>query len=225
MVKQELEKALVRTRVLIADDHKVVRRGLRALLKDQQDLDIVGEADDGRAAVEMARELEPDVIIMDAVMPGLSGALATKQLQKQCPNARVVALSMHSDKRYVADMLKAGASAYLLKTCDVSELVHAITIAAAGRTYLSPDVAEAVVEAYVNPLEAGPSRSQLTDREREVLQLLAEGKSAKQTGVLLHVSSRTTDSHRQRIMDKLGLYSVAELTKYAVRAGLTSLED
>lgn len=213
-------------KLLLADDHKVVRRGLRALLKDQADLEVVGEADNGRLAVQGARELSPDVVIMDAAMPDLNGAGATRQITAACPGVKVIALSMHSDKRYVSAMLRAGASAYLLKTCDVEELLHAITAVTAGRTYLSADVAGTVVEGYVNQASTDSSRSAaLSDREREVLQLLAEGKTAKQIALRLHVSSRTIDSHRQRIMEKLGLHTLAELTKYAVRTGLTSLES
>ena len=214
------------TRLLLADDHKVVRRGLRALLKDQGNMEVVGEADDGRLAVQMTGELSPDAVIMDAAMPGLNGDTATRQIRKEYPTVRVIALSMHSDRRYVLRMLRAGASAYLLKTCDVDELLHAISIAAGGGTYLSPEVTETVVEECMNGAHAEPSDAAgLSDRETEVLQLLAEGMSAKEIGNLLHVSSRTIDSHRQRIMEKLDIHTLAELTKYAVRAGLTSLES
>jgi len=167
----------------------------------------------------------PDLVVMDAAMPRLNGAGATRQIRSYCPNTSVIALSMHSDRRYVAGMLKAGASAYLLKTCDLEELLHAIDIAVQGGTYLSPDVTGTVVEAYVGGEGCTPGQpSDLSDRETEVLQLLAEGQNAKQIGSLLHVSSRTVDSHRQRIMEKLGIHTLAELTKYAIREGLTSVD-
>jgi len=211
--------------VLIADDHPVVRRGIRALLTQRDGFEVVGEAGNGRQAVEAVRRLRPEVVIMDPAMPELNGADATSQILKEFPETVVVALSMHSDERYVSQMLAAGAAGYLLKTCDAEEFFHAVEVALQGRTYLAPEVAGAVVDGYVNGY--GPKTAEenkLSDREREVLQLLAEGKSAKQIGRLLHVSSRTVDSHRQRIMAKTGVDSMAELTKYAIRMGLTTVE-
>jgi DNA-binding NarL/FixJ family response regulator len=211
------------TRVLIADDHPVVRRGVRALLTSREDYEVVAEARNGREAVDLARSHMPTVILMDPSMPELNGADAATRIRSECPGAVVVALSMHSDAQYVLRMLAAGASGYLLKTCDVEELLHAIEVACKGGMYLTPEVASEVVDCYLNgrgPVE--DASSLLSEREREVLQLLAEGKSAKEIGQLLHVSSRTIDSHRQRIMAKLRVDSVAELTKCAIRMGLTT---
>jgi DNA-binding NarL/FixJ family response regulator len=213
------------TRLLLADGHQVVRKGLGALLRERAGFEVVGEAANGREAVERTRELAPDVVIMEVAMPGLNGAGAASQIKKELPKVNVVALSMHSDGRYVSRMLKAGASAYLLKTCDVEELLRAIRIVATGGIYLSPEVTGTVVDGYVNGTGQGaPEAPELSERETEVLQLLAEGENSKQIGFLLHVSSRTIDSHRQRIMAKLDLHTLAQLTKYAIRAGLTSVE-
>jgi len=214
------------TSVMVADDHPVVRRGVRALLASDEGYQVVGEAGDGREAVEMARRHMPDVVLMDPAMPELNGAEATARILKECAGVVVVALSMHSDPQYVSRMLIAGASGYLLKTCDTEELLHAIEVSLKGGKYLAPEVASTVVDAYVNgrdPNEADVSA--LSDREREVLQLLAEGKTAKQIGCLLHVSSRTIHSHRQRLMAKLKIDSIAQLTKCAIRMGLTTAES
>ncbi len=212
-------------RVLLVDDHAVVRTGLRALLDGQGGLEIVGEANDGWSAIELAAELSPDLIIMDVVLPRLNGPAAVRQIRKDCPSVAIVAFSMYSNGRYISEMLEAGASAYVLKTCDVEELWHAIRVALGGKTYLSPEIAGTVVEGYLNAPSTGLPDSRLSERERQVLQLLAEGKGSKQVAPVLHVSPRTIDSHRQRIMEKLGLYSVAELTKYAIREGLTPIES
>ena len=213
-------------RVLIADDHRIVRDGLRSLIAEEQDMSVVGEAENGRAAVELAQELSPDVVIMDVSMPGLNGLEATRQIRKAVPAPRVIALSMHADRRFVTGMLSAGASGYLLKDCAFEELVRAIRAVASGQTYLSPGVAGAVVQDYVNRLAASdqPAPSVLSPREREVLQLVAEGWATKEIAAQLHVSVKTIETHRRQIMDKLGVGSVAELTKQAIRMGLTSLE-
>lgn len=212
--------------IIVADDHKVMREGLRSLLEKQGDFEVVAEAEDGRTAVRLAGELEPDIIIMDVAMPDLNGIEATRQIINDSPDMKVVALSMYPDKRFVAEMLKAGASGYLLKNCAFKELVNAIRIVTDNQIYLSPRIAGVVVGDYVGQLSKKGSSafSALTDREREVLQLLAEGKSTKQIASRLNLSTKTIDSHRQQIMKKLSIRSVAELTKYAVREGLTSLE-
>ncbi len=212
-------------RIVLADDHKIVRDGLRSLLENQQDIEIVAEAEDGRTTVKQAQKFSPDVIIMDISMHDLNGIEATRQIIARSPGVKVLALSMHSDKRFVTGMLRAGASGYLLKESAFSELVNAIRVVASNQTYLSPRIAGMVTEDYVHHLSATDSsvRSTLTAREREVLQLLAEGKSTKQMAVQLHVSVKTIETHRQKIMDKLDIYNVAELTKYAIREGLTSL--
>jgi len=213
-------------RILLADDHQILREGLRTLLEKQPDIKVVAEAEDGRTAVQLARKLSPDLVIMDIAMPDLGGIGATRQITAEIPGVKVVALSMHADRRFVARMLKAGASGYLLKDCAFEELVHAVRTVASGRTYLSPGIADVVIEDYLRHLpETDPlALSSLTPREIEVLQLLAEGKNKKQIASRLHVSVKTVGTHRQHIMNKLGIHSVAELTKYAIRVGLTSLE-
>lgn len=213
------------TRILIADDHKVIREGLRALIATREDMEVVGEAADGRQAVELAVSLQPDVVIMDVGMPELNGIEAARQITRSCPNTRLVALSINADQRFVSEMLQAGAGAYLIKTCDFEELVKAIQCVLSGRKYLSPDITSAVVDDYLRRIPNGaqsPTRA-LSPKEREVLQLLAEGNSVKDVAAKLHVSVKTVHTHRQHLMDKLGLSSLADLTKYAIREGLTTL--
>jgi len=213
-------------RIIIADDHQILRQGLKTLLEKEPDMEVVAEAEDGRKTVIMVNELTPDVVIMDVNMPDLNGIEATRQILADYPEMKIIALSMHADRRFVINMLKAGAHGYLLKDCAFEELAQAIRLVMANKTYLSPGVAEIVVKDYVNRLP-GPAQtafSVLTAREREVLQLLAEGKSTANIGELLHISIKTVETHRQQIMNKLGIRSVAELTKYAIREGLTSLE-
>ncbi len=214
-------------RVILADDHKIIRDGLRALIESEPDMELLADADNGRTAVELARKLKPTVVVMDIGMPDLNGMDATRQIQAEAPCVKVIALSMHADKRYVAGMLSAGASGYLLKDCAFEELSNAIRAVAANKTYLSPGISGVVVSDYVQRLkgDAPALRPGLTPREREVLQLVAEGKSTKEIAALLHVSQKTIETHRQRVMDKVGVRSVAELTKFAIREGLTSLED
>ena len=211
-------------RILLADDHKIVRQGLRTLLEQEPDMEVVAEAEDGRIAVRLARELAPQVVIMDVGMPDLNGIEATRQVLADTPGLKVIALSMHSDRRFVVNMLKAGASGYLLKDSAFEELAAAIRVVMLNKTYLSPGVSDIVIKDYVQgPREDSSVFSVLTPREREVLQLMAEGKSTKQIADRLHVSIKTIETHRQQIMTKLGIHSVAELTKYAVREGLSSL--
>ena len=214
-------------RILLADDHRIVRQGLRSLLEAEADFTVVAEADNGRAAIDLTDELAPDVVVMDVGMPELNGIEATRRIASRSPRVKVVALSMHSDRRFVAEMLKAGAAGYLLKDGAFEELVGAIRTVAAGRTYLSPRIADVVVEGYLrnNTTPAEPTAyARLSPREREVLQLLAEGKATKEAAAALHLSVKTVETHRRQIMEKLNMYSVAELTKYAIREGLTSLE-
>ncbi len=211
-------------RVLLADDHQIVRDGLHALLDAETDLEIVGEAREGRAAVQLAAQMKPDVVIMDIGMPDLNGMEATRQILEAAPGVRIVALSMHSDRRFIEGMFKAGAAGYLLKDAAFEELARAVRTVVAGRPYLSPSIAAAVIDGYVNPAAGSASAADLlTPREREVLQLLAEGNSTKQIALSLDVSVKTVETYRSRLMEKLDLHSVAELTKYAVREGLTFL--
>jgi DNA-binding NarL/FixJ family response regulator len=216
----------VTIKVLLADDHQIIRDGLRSLLTNEPDIEVVGEANDGRAAVEMTQRLKPDIVVMDITMPGLNGIEATRQVRAISSDIKVLALSMHADKRFVAGVLHAGASGYVLKNCAFRELIQAIHTVAVNQTYLSPTIADIVVESYVrhSPLPASPL-SVLTPREREVLQLIAEGLTLKKIAATLCVSPKTIETHREQIMRKLNASSVAELTKYAVREGLTSLED
>jgi len=214
-------------RVLIADDHKIMLAGLRSLLEKQTDFDVVGEADNGRMAVQMAHEKKPDVVVMDVSMPDLNGIEATTQIIESLPETRVIALSMHSDKRFVMGMLRAGASGYLLKDCASQELANAIVQVATGKKYLSPEITGVVLGDILqggSPGEVATATSQLSPREREVLQLIAEGWSTKQIASHLYVSVKTIETHRRQIMKKLDLHSIADLTKYAIREGLTSIE-
>lgn len=213
-------------RVLLAEDHRIVREGLSSLLEKQEDMEVVAEAEDGRTAVRLAKEFYPDVVVLDVVMPGLNGVEATRQIVAELRRVKVVALSAHGDKRLVVEMLRAGASGYLVKDCALEELASAIRAVMANQGYLSPGIAGTVIEECVHsfPIGDASASSVLTPREREVLQLLAEGKSAKEVASCLHVSVKTVEVHRHRIMSKLDIHSMAELTKYALREGLTSLE-
>ncbi len=213
-------------RILLADDHKITRQGLRSLLEKESDMEVVAEAEEGRTAVRLVRELSPDVVVMDVSMPDLNGMEATRQIVAELSDVKVIALSMHSDNLFVSEMLKSGASGYLLKDCAFEELARAIHVVVDGKTYLSPAVSGVVIDDYLHHLTRteSPSSEVLTDREREVLQLMAEGNSTKQVALKLHISVKTVETHRRQIMSKLDIHTVAELTKYAIRQGLTSLE-
>jgi DNA-binding NarL/FixJ family response regulator len=207
-----------RIRILLADDHAVVRQGFKMILDAQADMEIVGEAGNGRQAVELAEQLRPDVVVMDVAMPELNGIEATRRLASSVPHARVIALSMHKDSVYVREILRAGARGYLLKDSGAADLVAAIHAVASGESYLSPAVSNAVLDDYrrhvTNPIDL------LTSREREVLQLLAEGKTNKEIAGVLNLSVYTVDAHRGRIMEKLNLHSINDLVRFAVRNGL-----
>ncbi|HNY40555.1 MAG TPA: response regulator transcription factor [Bryobacteraceae bacterium] len=210
-------------RVLLADDHGVVRKGLRFLIENEQGFEVVGEAGDGREAVRLAKELTPDVVVMDIAMPQLNGIDATAQLLKASPSSHVLILSMHNDESYILRALEAGAKGYILKETAEDYLLGAIRGVAQGKPFFSPAIAQTLLEDYMRSLQQKgqqDSYSLLTDREKEVLQLLAEGRSNKDVAQLLDLSVYTVETHRTRIMQKLNLHNTAELVLYAVRKKL-----
>jgi DNA-binding NarL/FixJ family response regulator len=211
-----------RVGVLVVDDHAMFRQGLVALLERADHISVVGEAADGREAVKRAIELKPDVVLMNVTMPGLNGIDATRQITHECKGSRVLALSSRRDRRTVESMLSVGASGYVLKDCSFDELIGALRAVAEGRSYLSATVADALVKGFVEG--RGHDQGPLSAREREVLQLISEGFPTGEIAQQLHISTKTVDTHRRQIMGKLGARSIAELTKYAIREGLTSLE-
>jgi two-component system, NarL family, response regulator NreC len=217
-LKYVFQSAMKRIRILLADDHAVVRQGFKMILAAQPDMEIVGEAGNGREAVELAEKLHPDILVMDVAMPELNGIEATRRVVSSLPHSRVVALSMHKDSVYVREILRAGARGYLLKDSVADDLVAAIRAVASGEGYLSPGVSNAVLDDYrrhvTNPIDL------LSSREREVLQMLAEGKTNKEIATVLNLSVYTVDAHRGRIMEKLNLHSINELVRFAVRNGL-----
>jgi DNA-binding NarL/FixJ family response regulator len=204
-----------------------MRHGLRSLLATHQGIQVVGEAENGRDAVRLTKELEPDVVIMDVAMPELNGIEATHQITSTSAKVRVITLSMHFDRQLVSKMLEAGASGYLLKDCAAEELVEAIRTVFRGGTYLGRKIEPIVIKDYVERLKSpDPGKtSTLTSREREVLQLIAEGRSTREIAQRLFVSAKTVETHRRNIMQKLGVNSIAELTKYAIREGITSTDS
>jgi DNA-binding NarL/FixJ family response regulator len=212
-------------RILLADDHTLLRQGLHSLIEEQPDMTVIAEAEDGRAIVQLAAKLRPDIIVMDISMPGMNGMEATRQILSKDPGVKVLALSMHTDRRFIVEMLSAGASGYLLKDCAFEELICAIYALADQRTYLSPKISDMVVKDYASRISksAVSALSVLSAREREVLQLLAEGKSTRNIASILQIGVKTVETYRQQIMEKLDLHTIAELTKFAVREGLTSL--
>lgn len=212
-------------RILLTDDHKLLREGLHALIEEQPDMTVIAEAEDGRATVQLAAKLRPDIIVMDISMPGMNGMEATRQILSNDPGVKVLALSMHTDKRFIVEMLSAGASGYLLKDCAFEELICAIHALADQRTYLSPKISDIVVKDYVcrSSKSTLSALAVLSPREREVLQLLAEGKSTRKIASILHVGMKTIQTYREQIMEKLDIHTIAELTKFAIREGLTSL--
>lgn len=213
-------------RILIAEDHGVVRQGLKVLIDNQADMEVVGEAEDGLQVAELARELSPDVILMDISMPNLNGIEATRLILRDNPDIKVIALSVHSNKHFVTDMLRAGVSGYVLKSCLFDEVVGALYAVDSGEYYLSSKVNEIVLDDYLHRLmtTCESKKDKLTDRERQVIQLLAEGKTTKQIGRQLHVSPKTVDANRRQAMEKLEISNIAELTKFAISEGLTSIE-
>jgi len=223
VLPEAAKETLVGLRILMVDDHKILREAVGSLLNNEMGMEVIAEAEDGRIAVDLARELHPDVVVMDISMPNLNGIEATRQITRELPEVKIVALSEQSDQRCVSETLRAGASGFVPKQCGIDELVSAIRSVAANHTYLSSEITGVVVEGYIHRLSEyeNSAYSVLTDREREVLQLIAEGKSTKETAKELHLSSKTIEWHRSQFMKKLHLTSIAELVKYAINEGLT----
>ncbi|HTZ19184.1 MAG TPA: response regulator transcription factor [Dissulfurispiraceae bacterium] len=214
-------------RILLADDHRIMREGLRELLNKQADFEVVAEAGDGRKAVSLSQEFRPDVVIMDVSMPALNGIDAARRIISDNPAVKVIALSMFADKTFVSEMFKAGSVGYILKDCACDELVFAIRAVLKGQLYLSPGITTFVLKDFLQKSFKSKASSSvfsnLSNREREVLQLFAEGKTTKEIASLLNVSPKTVETQRQNIFNKLNIHNIAELTKYAIREGLTSL--
>ena len=213
-----------KTKVLLVDDHTIVRQGIKALLDTQEGIEVVGEAEDGREAIEKAKQMAPNVIVIDITMPNLNGIEATRQIKKINPEIKVLVLTVHDNEEYIHRILQAGASGYLLKESAVSELVSAINAVEKGEIFLSPSISKVVVTDYIRHVETGSgdfdSLNILTNREREVLQLIAEGHTNKNIAHELKLSVKTVDVHRSHIMDKLNIHDITGLVKYAIRKGL-----
>lgn len=210
-------------RVLLAEDHTIVRQGLRSILHGQEGIHIVGEAEDGREAVDLVQQLQPDIVLMDLSMPLLSGLEATRQIKSQVPQVQVLVLTVHDDEEYIFQILQAGASGYLLKQSAVGELVAAIQAVSRGDSYLSPAISKKIVDEYVRQAQTQGQMDpyeQLTDREREVLHLIAEGYSTQEIADLLFISPKTVRGHRASLTEKLDIHSTADLTRYAIRKGI-----
>ncbi len=215
-------------RVLIADDHAIVRAGVRLLLESQSDMEVVGEAVDGRGAVEMVRDLEPGLVLMDVAMPNMNGLEATQLIKDRYPGVQVLALTMHEDERYFFRILQAGASGYVVKGASPADLLAAVRAVAQGQAYLYPSVAKQLLDDYLKRVEAGEEKDSydgLSEREREVLRLIAEGRTSRSMADQLVLSVNTVERHRANIMGKLNLHSRAELIKYAIRKGLISVDS
>jgi DNA-binding NarL/FixJ family response regulator len=214
----------MKIKITLVDDHRIFREGIRTLLNQQADMKVIGEAEDGRTAVDLVRKLSPRVVIMDVTMPNLNGIDATRQILAENPDIKVIALSMHAHQRFVQEMIEAGASGYLLKECAFEELVQAIhEVVEKDQVYLSPEMTQMVVNHYLQSTRKGKMQDTqpLTSKEREVLQLVAEGNTSGQIARMLNVSRKTIEKSRSTIMDKLKIDSLAELIKYAIREGLT----
>jgi DNA-binding NarL/FixJ family response regulator len=221
-----------RIRVLLADDHALVRAGIRSLLQNIGEVEVVAEADDGREALKLIASLQPDIVLMDIAMPNLNGLEAAMRVTKEFPNVRVIILSMHANEEYVLQSLRAGAAGYLLKGARAAELELAVASVARGETYLSPAASKHVIVDYVqrsagDALSSQDERSpveRLTPRQREILQLIAEGHSTKEIAHTLNISVKTAETHRTQIMERLGIHDIAGLVRYAIRAGLIDPE-
>ena len=215
-----------KTRVLLVEDHTIVRKGLRSLLDKETGIKVVEEAEDGREAILKAEELHPDVVVMDIAMPGLNGLEATRQIKKRFPDIKIIILTMHANEEYILQSLKAGASGYLIKKAAPVELISAINAVHKGNSFLSPSISRTVIDEYIRRSkeisEGAEGFEQLTVREREVLQLIAEGHKTREIAELLYISIKTVETHRAHIMNKLDIHSTAELTRYAIRKGIIS---
>jgi two-component system response regulator NreC len=212
-------------KIILADDHTILRQGLSRAFEQESDIKVIGEASDGHSAVDLVRELSPDVVVMDIGMPDLNGIEATRKIVKDQPQVKVVGLSMHSSDKYVREMFKAGAAGFLLKNCPFEELAEAVRTVAGGKTYVTSSIGDMIVKEYAGKPDKEKSVfTILSQREREVLQLLAEGKTTKQIAKRLHISPKTVEAHRLRIMERLNIDNVAQLTKYAIQEGLTGAE-
>lgn len=214
--------SLRKIKIILVDDHKLLRDGLRNIIEQKSNMHIIGEASDGREAIKICIKLQPDVVVMDVAMPGLNGIEAAKQIHKTQPNIKIIGLSMHSGKQFIQGMFKAGAFGYLLKDGDSDELITAISTVVENKRYLSKDINQD----FLMLLKKGETleKAPLSSREKEVLQLIAEGKSSKEIGGVLFLSPKTIDVHRNNIMKKIDLHTIPELTKYAIQKGLTTLD-
>jgi DNA-binding NarL/FixJ family response regulator len=222
MHKKNSTKSTSVTRVLLADDHRMFGQLLTSLLNNRKDIDVVGEARTGNQVVEIAMELKPDIVLMDISFPEIDGVTATKQMLKQCPEIKIIVLTMHSGPMFFQKMMEVGAAGFLTKDCGTEELIRAIQTVKKGTSYISPGLTSVLIDSYVSK-DKGPKSRRLTDREREVLQCIADGSSTQKTAQFLEVSPKTVETHRRQIMRKLGIDNIAMLTKFAIREGLSSL--
>jgi DNA-binding NarL/FixJ family response regulator len=218
---------MVKIRVLLAENHTIVRKGIRALLEGQAGIEVVAEAEEGRQAVRLTEQLRPDVVLMDFSMPGLNGLEATHQIINRVPGTKVLVLTRHANQEYVDRILKAGASGYLVKKSALEELVLAIQAVHRGDSYLDPAISTTIIRGYLerSKTEGEARHDRLTPRQREVLQLIAEGRTTREIAAMLHVSVKTVENHRTSLMEALDLHSTAELTQYAIRMGIISLDE